>query len=302
MLGREEAPEVCESIAAFVRRQLENSERAGVAIGMSGGLDSTVTAALCVRGVGPGHVRGYFLPEKEGPSSDSADAELVADWLGIPLETHDLTGALGEIGVYDFVLSKVPGDVLRSAIVRGAYGLRRLLSGEDPLAGGQAGSKSAAVSRATAHFKVRHRMRMVTLFFRAERRNLLVAGAANLTERLTGIYTRFGVDDCAAIMPIAGLYRTEVLRLAESLGVPEAVRRKRPAPGIIPGVKDKYVYLLDLESETLDRVLEEIVRGVSAAEAAGKHDVPLEKVERVMSAVSSARHLLDMPLEPALGR
>ncbi|MBM3308417.1 MAG: NAD(+) synthase [Candidatus Eisenbacteria bacterium] len=297
MLESAEVLGACDRIAEFVRRALEESGRSGIAVAMSGGLDSTVTAALCVRGVGAERVKGFFLPEREGPAEDRTDAELAARWLGVRLDTHDMTKALDALGVYDFVLSKVPGEFLRAAVVRAAYGLRRLVSREDPLEGGQRGSRSAVVSRSAAHFKARHRMRMVFLYFRAERENLLVAGAANRTEKLTGIYTRFGVDDCADIMPVAGLYRTEVLRAAEALGVPERIRGKTPAPGIIPGVRDKYVYLLDLESGVLDRVLEELVAGGETAAVAGRLGLPQARVERVAAAMRAAQELRGLPRE-----
>lgn len=301
MIEPGEAARVCDRITAFVRNSLEESGRSGVAVAMSGGLDSSVTAALCVRGVGADRVTGFALPEMEGPPEDLADADLVARWLGIKLETYDVTRALRELGVYDFLLSRLPGDALRAAVVRAAYGLRRLMSDEDPLTGVLSGSRSAVVARASAHFKARHRMRMVFLYFRAERMNLLVAGAANRTEKLTGIYARFGVDDCADIMPLAGLFRTEVLRLADPLEIPARIRSKTPAPGIIPGVKDKYQYLLGLESSRLDAVLEGLDSGSPPWEVAARSGIEVEHVERIASVMAAAGSMAAIPLTPDLG-
>lgn len=298
MIEMEHAQETCDRISAFVRSSLEDSGRSGVAVAMSGGLDSSVTAALCVRGVGPERVTGFSLPETEGPPEDNPDAEFVARRLGIKLDTYDITRALRDLGVYDFVLSKLPGEALRAAVVRTGYGLRRAVSDEDPLVGGLGGSRSAAVARASAHFKARHRMRMVYLYFRAERRNLLVAGAANKTEKLTGIYSRFGVDDCADIMPIAGLYRTEVLRLAQFLDIPPRIRSKPPSPGIIPGVKDKYVYLLGLPSEKLDQILEDLESGMSRLEVEARHQTEAEHLDRIAAVMEQARELRRVPREP----
>jgi NAD+ synthase len=302
MLAKDRAAEVCDEIAAFVRSSLEKTERSGIAVAMSGGLDSSVTAALCVRGVGADKVTGFSLPEREGPPKDVDDTEFMAQRLGIKLDTYDISSALGDMGVYDFVLSRLPGEALRAAIVRTAYGVRRMISDEDPLAGGLGGSKSAALSRASAHFKARHRMRMVYLFFRAERRNLLVAGAANKTEKLTGIYSRFGVDDCADIMPIAGLYRTEVLALANELEIPDRITSKPPSPGIIPGVKDKYVYLMGLPSDRLDEVLEAFESGASRPEIASRHGLDGEHVERIAAIMQEARDMKKIPLEPEIAR
>ena len=300
MIEPGDAARICDRIAEFVRGSLEESGRSGIAVAMSGGLDSSVTAALCVRGVGADRVTGFALPEREGPAGDLADAEMVARGLGIRLETHSVTEALRELGDYDFFISRLPGNAVRAAVVRAAYGLRRLVSDEDPLTGGLRGSRSAIVSRASAHFKARHRMRMVFLFFRAERANLLVAGTANRTEKLTGIYSRFGVDDCADIMPIAGLYRTEVLRLASALEVPARIRSKAPVPGIIPGVGDKYRYLLDLESGTLDALLEGLASGGSPAEVATQCGVETDRAERVAAAMAVAARVAATPRTPDL--
>lgn len=298
MIDKEQALETCDRLASFVRDALESSGRSGIAVAMSGGLDSTVTAAICARGAGPDRVAGFALPEREGPSGDVSDAEFVARRLGIEFDTYDITHALEDMGVYDFVLSKLPGESVRAAVVRTAYGIRRLIGDEDPLAGGMGGSRSAMVARASAHFKARHRMRMVYLYFRAERRNLLVAGAANLTERLTGIYTRFGVDDCADIMPISGLYRTEVLAVAEALEIPISIRTKSPAPGIIPGVRDKYVYLLGLDSGRLDPVLEAFESGLGPEEVSREHGIKVEQAERIAAIMAEGKKLGALPREP----
>jgi NAD+ synthase len=286
------------SIEHFIRSAVEDSSRSGVAVGLSGGLDSTVTAALGAAAIGPERVMSFFLPEREGPDEDAEDARRVAEWLHIDLVERDVTNALDDLGVYDLVLSKLPGDLLRKALVRVVYGLRGLLPGADPFIDAQEGRAVAPIAGATAGFKARHRMRMVYLFFEAERRGLLVAGTANRTERLTGIYTRFGIDDCAHLMPIGSLYRTDVLAVARALGVPEEISSKPPSPGIIPGVTDKYDYLLGLTSDVLDSVLEAVVRGEEPAAAARRLSVEPKTVARVAQLVRHAAGLRDLPLMP----
>jgi hypothetical protein len=159
-----------------------------------------VTAALCVRGVGPERVVGLALPEKEGPPGDVNDAEVVARWLGIRLERHDMTRALREMGAYDFPISRVPGHALRAGVVRAAYGLRT----------------------------------------------------------------------------------------------------KTPAPGIIPGVTDKYRYLLGLESERLDRVLEGLAAGSAPEEVAARCGIEAEHARRIACVVAAAARMAAVPLVPPL--
>ena len=297
MLKGREIHGAIDAIASFIVEALDGSPRTGIAVGLSGGLDSTVTTALCVRAVGGERVTAFLLPEREGPPKDEDDGLFVAERLGVESVTVNVTAALDGLGVYDFLLSKLPSPV-SDAIVRVSYEARRLLGTRDPLIESLTGSANPAVYKAAAHFKIRHRVRMVALLFEAEKRNLLVAGAANRTEKLTGIYTRFGVDDSADIMPIANLYRTEVLEVGRALGVPERILSKPPAPGIIPGVRNKYRYLLDLPAEDVDRALEALESGETPEETARRLDLPEEPVRRIDRVREEALRLRELPLVP----
>ncbi len=84
-------PLLAEALQQFLRAELEASGLAGYVVGLSGGIDSAVSAALAVRAVGAAKVIAVALP---GPTSDPrslADAELVAGQLGLPLELCDLS-------------------------------------------------------------------------------------------------------------------------------------------------------------------------------------------------------------------
>ena len=287
-----------ESAVGFIREALEGSPREGIAVGLSGGLDSTVTTALAVRAVGPENVTAFLMPEREGPRDDTTDGLFVAEWLKIEATTADVTAALDGLGVYDFLLSKLPGPA-SEALVRVMYVTRRVFGRQHPLVESLSGSPSRFVHKAAAHVKIRHRMRMVALLFEAEKRNLLVAGAANRTEKLTGIYTRFGVDDCADIMPIGNLYRTEVLDVARALGVPDRITAKPPAPGIIPGVRDKYVYFLGLSAEEVDAALIGLESGGSPDDVAERLGLDAGPVRRLAVVREAAAGLRELPFTPS---
>jgi NAD+ synthase len=86
-------------------------------------------------------------------------------------------------------------------------------------------------------------MRMVILYYRAEIQNLMVVGAANKTELLTGTFSKWGVDQCADVMPIIHLYRSQVNSIAKYLQIPEAIRTKSADPDVLPGLDDKELFL-----------------------------------------------------------
>lgn len=126
----------------------------------------------------------------------------------------------------------------------------------------------------------------------------MVVGCANHTERMTGLFVRFGVDQCADIMPLGRLYRTQVLQLAEYLGLPQHILQKPPDPGIIPGVDDKYRCLIGLDSKTLDIVLEALDRGQAASDIAretGLAPCDVAHVQRLAALSEHMRGLAAMP-------
>jgi len=124
------------------------------------------------------------------------------------------------------------GEPLKGRLARGIY---------DVLAGSVENS-----------FSARHITRRKLLKGHAAKGNLLVVGAANRTEWLTGWFVRDGVDDLP-IEPLLGLYKTQVYELARFLEVPVAIINQAPSPDMLPGLTDEAV--LGFRYEKLDAVL-----------------------------------------------
>ena len=77
--------------AAFVRELVAASGLDGVVVGLSGGIDSAVSAALAVRALGPDKVHGICLPYRTSNPDSLADALAVAEALGMSTETVAIT-------------------------------------------------------------------------------------------------------------------------------------------------------------------------------------------------------------------
>jgi NAD+ synthase len=292
--------EVAARVEAFIRQSAERLRRDGALLGLSGGLDSTTTACLCAHALGKERVVGLIMPEKEGAPEVVDEARAAADFLGIRAQVVDITPQLEALGVYEFPLSRIPTHYLRAATVRLASGIYAARNRARPFLASLAGGAGGLLAASSAHFRVKHRVRMATAAFYAERHNLLLVGAATKTEKLTGIFVKFGIDHCADIMPIAPLYRSEVLQLAAHLGVPENIRGKPPDPGVIPGVRDKYRFLLGLDSEVVDAALQQLVSGTPPAEVARRLHVPSRKIERLSALIAATWHMRNPSLEPEL--
>lgn len=263
-------------IVDFIRSAVCGHGYAGAVIGISGGIDSAVVAALAVRALDARRVLGLILPERDSAPETRRDALMVCDHLGIERIVRPITRALRAMGVYRlqppafFVPRRVRERYVMKrleAIGRDAAFLQDLEDRGDP-----------EFLRALAYYRVKHRVRMACLYLEAEKRNYAVLGTTNRTEALTGFCVKWG-DDAADIDPIRHLYKTQVFELGRELGLPAALRSKAPSPDLIPGLTDELV--LGMTYAELDSILIALER---AAEAAHPDPAKVERVRRILAA------------------
>jgi NAD+ synthase len=283
------------SIEECIKKSSEKLEREGVILGLSGGVDSALVARLCVRAVGPGKVLAIIMPEKDSEQRHTSDARHVARDLGIEARVIDITPYLKKFGAYK--LSPFRGIPLprgmRGALTRKAYRYYEKKTGETPFSASIAGFRDRAfgsyLRKGNAFYRIKHRVRMLLLYLHAELENRLVVGAANKTEYLTGFFVKHGCDDAADIMPILGLYKTQVRELAEYLDVPLEIRRKPPSPDIIVGITDEQA--IGIPYKNLDLILAAIERGWETGEIARALDIQEKMVSYVEGLTEKSEHM-----------
>src|SRR6266705_3224738 len=95
-----DAPAAVTRIRDALRAHLATIRRFGLVVGMSGGVDSSVCAALAVEAVGPKHVLGLFMPERESDPESLSIARSYASQLGIESVTEDIAPVLYGAGCY----------------------------------------------------------------------------------------------------------------------------------------------------------------------------------------------------------
>ena len=245
-----------EDAVRFIRSVFKESAASGVVLGLSGGVDSSLTAALCVRALGAERVLGVLMPASFTPEEDVKDAYSLAEMLGIETARVNIDSIVDSF-------SKAMG-----------------ISKSDP------GMKMPFAN-------LRARIRMVTLYFFANARNMLVAGTSDLSELLIGFFTKYG-DGAADFLPIAHLYKTQVREMAKRLGIPSRIASKPSSPQLYPGHR-----LLDeipIDYEELDPVLLGLFKyRLTPEEVSRETSVPLEIVLDVKSRFERSRHKRRLP-------
>jgi len=194
------ADQLAEKLVLWIRERVSASGCEGVVLGMSGGRDSSVLAVLC-REAFPRGVLGLIMP-CYSCDEDKEHAYAVAEKFSIPAEVVVLDGA------FDDLLKVMPGDDADP-------GIQRL-----------------------AEANLKARLRMLTLYYYANKLNYLVAGSSNRSELAVGYFTKYG-DGGVDIMPLGGLVKGQVRELARFLGIPQEIIDKPPSAGLWPGQMDE---------------------------------------------------------------
>ncbi|OGP97524.1 MAG: NAD(+) synthase [Deltaproteobacteria bacterium RBG_19FT_COMBO_46_9] len=297
---------------AFIHEMaFKNFKRKGAVIGLSGGIDSAVVAELCVLALGREKVLGLFLPEKDSNAVSLEYGLKQAEKMGIDSVKVEITEYLDSLQVYK----------KRNAVINGIFPefddtykfhvtLPQNLLEKDRLnyhsitiedKSGRRQSKRLSGKEwmeISAFQNMKQRVRMIQLYYYAEKNNYLVAGTTNKTEAAQGFYVKFG-DGGVDIEPIAHLYKTQVYQLARHLGVAEEIIKRPPSPDTysLP-VTDKEFYFC-LDYEMLDFLLYAYEKNIpvdDVANALGFEQKQIDRVFRDFKGKEQATwHLRQMP-------
>jgi len=292
------------SLENFIREYVEKLERDGVIMGLSGGIDSAVLAALCKRAVGPERTLALLMPEKDSEKEHIQDALDFGKELGIETRLINITPYLKKLGIYKFApLSAIPfSRKLRGLLITKLIHYYEGRTGEHPFSASMVGLKGkefgSFLSHKVAYYRIKHRMRMILLYYHGELENRLVVGAANRTEYLIGYFVKHGCDDATDIMPLLNLYKTQVRELARYLNIPSRIIEKPPSPDILPGIVDEEV--IGIPYEKLDLILLALEKGWEIGEIAKVLEIEEGKVVYVKKLIQKSEHMRRLYSPPPL--
>ncbi len=305
-----------ERIALAMREQVQGTLRKkGAVLGLSGGIDSSVVAALCAKAFGKERVVGLFMPERDSSGDSLRLGRLVAETLGITGIVEDIAPALESAGCYarqvESIREVVPDYgagwkcklVLPSILESERLNVTKLTV-EDPQGEVRTVRLTAqAYLGLVAATNYKQRVRKLTEYYHADRLNYAVAGTPNRLEYDQGFFVKGG--DCAAdFKPIAHLYKTQVYALARALGIPEEVCSRPPTTDTFSMPQTQEEFYFALPYDRMDLCLYARNHGISAAEAAPAVNLTPEQVERVYRDIEAKRrstawlHLPPLLVEP----
>lgn len=245
-----DAPLAVRLIEAHLVNLIKTKNSNGLLLGLSGGIDSSVLATIAVNAVGKENVHINFLYDRDSEKSSEKKARIMAEWLGLELDTEDISPVMRKKRVYaPLIMKLVPYSARFNRMVQRSY---RLIVGETPFktalkVGANALEDSwlkhlmfnLSIQHIDKGFSERHIYRRKVLEEKAVKENLILIGAANRSECEVGWFVKDGIDDMP-IQPMTGLYKTQVWQLAAYLNLPEMIQSQPPSPDMMFGITDEF--------------------------------------------------------------
>ncbi len=288
-------------ISRMIREtMLRQFKRRGLVIGLSGGIDSSVTAALAVRALGPDRVFGLMMPERDSSADSLRLGSMVAAHLGIATFTEEITPILDAVGFYHKYDSAVrraipeygPGwrskIVLSNVLERRAYASFYLVARPEAGAPIRKRLSLEPYLEIVAATNFKQRIRKMLEYYHADRLNYAVAGTPNRLEYDQGFFVKLG-DGAADIKPIAHLYKSQVYQLGEYFGIPDEIRRRTPTTDTYSLEQTQDEFYFSLPYGQMDLCLFGRTNQVPTNEIADALGMTTEQVETIYRDIDTKR-------------
>ena len=302
-----------EKISKMIHHQIRAVLRKkGAVVAVSGGIDSSVCAALCVKALRKENVLALSLPERDSSLESKTLGQQLADMLGIKLLTQDITLALQGTRCYEFQLEAIhqvfpqygegwKHKVTLPSILENDRLNLSYLTVQSP-----AGDIKTARMPFSAYLELiaatnfKQRTRKMIEYFYADQLNYAVCGSPNRLEYDQGFFVKQG-DGSADFKPIAHLYKSQVFQLAEALNIPEEIRKRTPTTETFSLPQTQEEFYFSVPYQQMDICLYGFNHNMPSAEVAQAANLTSEQVDRIYKDIERKRRTtLALHLPPLL--
>lgn len=292
-----EVDRICKTLRHQIHNQLK---RRGAIVAVSGGIDSSLVAGLVSKALGSKRVLALLLPERDSADETLDLSQSVADAFGIATERNDITPILDSLRCYErrdeAIRSVVPefGPGYKSKIVlpaateNSSYNIYSVVVQSPDGEQKKVRLTPSAYLGIVAATNFKQRVRKMLEYYHADRLNYVVAGTPNRLEYDQGFFVKTG-DGAADVKPIAHLYKTQVYKLAEHIGVPAAVCSRPPTTDTYTLEQGQDEFYFALPHREMDLCLYAKNHAVPAAEVAPVVGLTPEQVEHVYVDIDKKR-------------
>ena len=291
-----EVDKISSEIRASLRTKLK---KRGLVIAISGGVDSGVCAALCVKALGKNKVFGLLLPETDSSSESLTRGRALAEHLGIEYTTEDIAPTLNAIGCYswrDDAIKSIHPDydgtwknkITISSGHKGAFNYFNLVVQKPDGETIETRMDLKQYLQIVAATNYKQRIRKTIEYFHADRLNYAVVGTPNRLEFDQGFFVKNG-DGSADIKPIAHLYKTQVYKLAEYLGIPTEIATAAPTTDTYSMDQGQDEFYFSLSYDKMDIALWSYNHKIDTSVLADYLEISIEHAKLVYKDIETKR-------------
>jgi len=298
-----------DNLCTFLQDQISiKSQKSGAIVGLSGGIDSTVTMALCAKALGSEKTLGLTMFEKESSPSNKDLINEIAQNYDIKIENIDITPILDSFGVYSYreniVKEKFP-DFNSNCKYRvvvppnfDSVGIPYLEILDEGNQNHKIKISSYDFLTLTSATSIKHRVRMTLLYFHAEKNNLSVVGTTNKSEYLQGYFVKYG-DGGSDIEPLVNLYKSQIYQIGNFLNVPKEILNNDASPDVWSYSTTDEEFFYTVPYEIVDLILYAREKKLSITEIKKLSNLPEEKIQNLLRFQDikqrKSQHMRDLP-------